>query len=151
MIDRRANRAGRPASIREPAADQAAGALRAKGLSYRQIGDRLGLAPPAARRAVLRAAVQKCTSSASTSPEQESAALGSESHPARPAGEELYLAVRAAFVLRGTSVAAVARRLGIHKQHAREALLGLRRGPRASEIRRLLSTAAGIQNQEDAA
>ena len=61
--------------------------------------------------------------------------------PEKP-GRHLYNSVRACFVAQGDSLHAYCRRVGIYRQNARSALLGVWDGPAAEQLRREICNAA---------
>lgn len=67
--------------------------------------------------------------------------------PASRAPSALYVRVRAAFVARGSSLAAWCRANDVHRQYARAVLLHERDGPAARDLRWLLLQAAGVDEQ----
>lgn len=67
--------------------------------------------------------------------------------PASRAPSALYAKVRAAFVARGSSLAAWCRANDVQRQYARAVLLRERDGPSARDLRRLLLQAAGVDEQ----
>ena len=64
--------------------------------------------------------------------------------------QQLYDYVRAAFRRQGRSLYGYCRRHGINRPHARFALLGLRNGAAARQLRSQLCLAAGVSNDDDA-
>lgn len=55
-----------------------------------------------------------------------------------PVGPELLLQVRAAFIKQGTSLRAWCIQHGIHRQNARDCLIGKWQGPKATQLRNRL-------------
>lgn len=57
---------------------------------------------------------------------------------------QLYLRVRAAFIMQGTTFGAWCREKGIHQTNAKSALIGVWNGPKGREVRRQLLIDSGV-------
>lgn len=70
--------------------------------------------------------------------------------PVNEGSNDLYSAVKGAFVAQGTSLAAWCRENGLTRQHAAAVLRGDRNGPRSQALRRQI-VAAAMSEEADAA